>query len=126
MPEHLDTARTILAALPRRVDGVLLTSDDAVPACVQLVNLFRASGMGQRQWCAAIGLGVTTLGMWLRGRRGRGAPWLALTAALGLEPYSKPAPVMTRHAVVCRRWRAAKKARTQGERVTEEVTHVAA
>jgi len=122
----LEDARTLLAALPRRADGVLLTSDAAVPACVQLVNLFRTSGMGQRQWCSAVGIGSTTLGMWLTGRRGRGAPWPALTAALGIPTYAKPAPKMTRHAVVCREWRLRQKVRRAGPQHLEEVTHVAA
>ncbi len=122
----ITVARTILAALPRRPDGLLITSDADVPSVAALVALFRESGMGQRQWCAAIGLGATTLGQYITGRRGKGVHWPALTAALGLEPYQKPAPVMTRHAVVCREYRLRKKVRTQAQRVPQEVTHVAA
>ena len=59
MSEHLDTARTLLAALPRRPDGLLITSDADVSSVAALVSLFRESGMGQRQWCAAVGLGAT-------------------------------------------------------------------
>lgn len=122
----ITVARTILAALPRRPDGILITSDADVPSVAALVALFRESGMGQRAWCSAVGLGATTLSMWLTGRRGRGVPWPALAAALGREPYVKPAPKMTRHAVVCREFRARRKAQAQAQRVPEEVTHVAA
>lgn len=109
---HVLEARELLAPL-RRAKQVRVTDAD-VPGVVRLLSLLRSSGLGQRAFAAAVGLSVSTLGAWLTGQRKYGSPWPALSDALGRPAYVKPAPVMTRHAVECRAFRARRRAAQQG------------
>lgn len=121
----IDEARALIAKL-RNPHNILQTSDADALSVAHLIGLFRASKMGQRQWCAAVGLGITSLGMWVTGRRKPGQPWPALAAALGRPSYTKPAPSEKPHAAYCRLWRARKaQAQVQQPRALEEVTHAA-
>lgn len=105
---HVLEARELLAPL-RRAKQVRVTDAD-VPSVVRLLSLLRTSGLGQRAFAAAVGLSVSTLGAWLTGQRQYNVHWPALADALGKPAWSKPAPVMTSHAVVCRAFRARRRA----------------
>lgn len=117
-------ARALVAAWRGGNTHQIRCSDADVAGVVRFLTILRESTMGQRAFAATVGISVSTLSAWLTGQRKHGAVWQALTEALGLQPWTKPAPKMTRHAVVCREYRLRKKARTLAER-SEEYAHAA-
>ncbi len=99
------------------------TSEADVPKIVRLLALFTQSGLGQRTFCTAVGLGLSTFTTWRAGCRRKKVPWPALCAALGREPW-QPRLSTHPHAVYCRAYRAAKKA--QRYSVSTEAHHASA
>lgn len=130
MPEinsPLEEARALIATWRARHPHQMRVHDADVPAIVHLLGLQRASGLGQRDFCASVRLSISTFGAWRTGQRKYGSHWPLLAITLDRPVWVKPSLLTSRHAVVCRRYRVNKKARTlaQAERV-EEVINVAA
>lgn len=120
----IEEARALINAWRARHPRQMRVHDADVPAIVHLLSLQSASGLGQRDFCDSIRLSISTFGAWRTGQRKYGSHWPLLAATLDRPVWTKPSPLTSRHAVVCREYRLRKKARTLAER-REEYAHAA-